>query len=70
MNDRYYHVMLIPSEGDAKEPRLAFRDPEQAAGAAERFARVEFPGQKVEIVVIETKTREAVINRFVEPSKE
>ena len=60
-----YHVLLIPSDGDPRKLRQRFRSPDVAVIMARPAALNLFRDQQVEIVVIETASREAVRNEFI-----
>ncbi len=59
-----YHCILILREGAAKRIS-AWADAEQAADGGVGFAKKYFPGQTVEVVVVHSMTREAVITRLI-----
>ena len=60
-----YQVMLIPEGGPAE----SLPEHQERAEIADAFgsfsAAMMFPGQRVEIVVIDMRTREAVLDRVV-----
>lgn len=62
-NPRPYHVLLISHTG-CKHLKSAWADAEQAADSGAYKAPQYFPGQTVEVVVIHTATKTAVINRL------
>lgn len=62
-----YHVLLIPSEGDSKQLRQRFHNPDTGVIMGKLGAGTMFPNAaSVEIVVIHTETREAVRNEFIQ----
>jgi hypothetical protein len=61
-----FHVLLIPSDGsDSRKLRQRFLSPDVALIMARPAALNMFRDQLVEIVVIETASREAVRNDFI-----
>lgn len=63
-----YHVLLIPSDGqDARKLRQRFHNPDTGVIMGKLAAATMFPqAATVEIVVIQSATREAVRNEFIE----
>lgn len=67
-DSRPFHVLLIPDSGDSKRLKSAWADADQASDFGQDAARRSFPGQGCEVVVIHTRSREAVRNAFIEGS--
>jgi hypothetical protein len=61
-----YHILLIPDNGDTRALRAKWNNAQAAAEHGAAVAKDMFPNERTEVVVIETATRQAVINVFVD----
>jgi hypothetical protein len=59
-DNRFYQILLIPSNAPVRRLSSAWADADQAADFGAMIAGDTYPGQPVEVVVIRTQTRDAV----------